>query len=100
MVKLKYKYDRGMLMEIGDIRIRLVQKLTGALRAIASFTIDECFVVHDVKIFERDGEHYIAMPNRRSSTGEYLDIVHPINTETRELIRSALLAQYFRLQQS
>ncbi len=81
-------------MEIGDVRIRLVQRADGILRAVASITIDGCFVVHDIKIFERDGESFIAMPSRKTPDGEYKDIAHPINTETREAIREAILKQY------
>ncbi len=81
-------------MEIGDVRIRLVQRAEGILRAVASITIDGCFVVHDIKIFERDGECFIAMPSRKTPDGEYKDIAHPINTETRERIRDLILRQY------
>lgn len=81
-------------MEIGDVRIRLVQNTEGILRAVASITIDGCFVVHDIKIFERDGETFIAMPSRKTPDGEYKDITHPINSETREHIRDAILTQY------
>ncbi len=81
-------------MEIGDVRIRLVQNTEGILRAVASITIDGCFVVHDIKIFEREGECFIAMPSRKTPDGEYKDIAHPINSETRERIRDAILTQY------
>ncbi len=84
-------------MEIGDVRIRLVQNTEGILRAVASITIDGCFVVHDIKIFERDGEKFIAMPSRKTPDGEYKDIAHPINSETRERIRDAILTQYAQL---
>lgn len=81
-------------MQIGDVRIRLIQKADGILRAVASVTIDECFVVHDIKVFERDGECFIAMPSRKTSDGEYKDIAHPINSETRQLLQDAILEQY------
>ncbi len=81
-------------MQIGDVRIRLIQKKDGILRAVASVTIDECFVVHDIKVFERDGECFIAMPSRKTSDGEYKDIAHPINSETRKLLQDAILAEY------
>ncbi len=80
-------------MTINDVRIRLVRK-EGILRAIASITIDDCFVVHDIKIFERDGERFIGMPSRRTSDGEYKDIAHPINTETRARLQEAILSRY------
>ena len=54
-------------------------------------TIDDCFVVHDIKIIEGQEGYFIAMPSRKASDGEYKDIVHPINTETREMIISVIL---------
>ena len=80
-------------MQIGDVRVRLVHK-EGILRAIASVTIDGCFVVHDIKIFERDGENFIGMPSRKTSEGEYKDIAHPINAETRAQLQEAILGRY------
>ncbi len=81
-------------MNISDIRIRLVTKDDSKLKAIASFTIDEAFVVHDVKIIEGTNGNFIAMPSKQAPSGEYKDIVHPRNTETREQISAAILAAY------
>lgn len=81
-------------MEIGDVRIRLVHRNDGILRAVASITIDGCFVVHDIKIFERDGACFIAMPSRKTPDGEYKDIAHPIDTETRTRLQELILAKY------
>lgn len=81
-------------MEIGDVRIREVRNTEGKLRAVASITIDGCFVVHDIKIFERDGEYFIAMPSRKTSDGTFKDVAHPLNSETRELVQSAILGKY------
>jgi len=81
-------------MELSDIRIRIVKQDDKKLKAVASMTIDGCFVVHDIKIIEgRDGL-FISMPSRKTPDGEYKDIVHPINTETREMIRNAILTAY------
>lgn len=81
-------------MNITDIRIRLVTKEDSKLKAVASFTIDNIFVIHDVKIIEGSNGNFIAMPSKQSPNGEYRDIVHPLNTETREQISSAILAAY------
>ncbi len=81
-------------MEISDVRIRLIHRPEGMLRAVASITIDACFVVHDIKIFEREDQLFIAMPSRKTSDGEYKDIAHPLNSETRERIQTAILEQY------
>lgn len=80
-------------MKITDVRVRMVSK-DEKLKAVASVTFDECFVVHDIKVISgRDGL-FISMPSRKTPEGEYKDIVHPINTETREMIREAILAEY------
>ena len=81
-------------MKVDDIRIREVRHSDGRLRAVASITIDDCFVVHDIKIFERDGELFIAMPSRRTADGEYKDIAHPLNQETRDMLQKLILGRY------
>lgn len=84
-------------MKISDIRIRLVKKDDSKLKAVASMTIDESFVVHDIKIIQGAESVFISMPSRKTPDGEYKDIVHPINTPTREMIREAILAEYERV---
>ena len=64
------------------------------LKAVASFTIDNAFVVHDVKIIDGANGNFIAMPSKQAPGGDYRDIVHPLNTETREQISAAILAAY------
>ncbi len=81
-------------MKISDVRVRIVKKDDSKLKAVASITIDECFVVHDIKVIEGNQGYFIAMPSRKTPDGEYKDTVHPLNTETREEIRSAILAEF------
>ena len=82
-------------MKITETRVRLVKKDDGKLKAVASITIDDCFVVHDVKILEgNDGECFIAMPSKKTPEGEYKDIAHPIKTETREYLISEILSAF------
>ena len=81
-------------MKISDVRVRLVKKDENRLKAVASITIDECFVVHDIKLIDGKEGLFMSMPSRKTPDGEYKDIVHPINTETREQIRTAILAAY------
>lgn len=78
-------------LKISDVRVRLVQKEDSKLKAVASMTIDDCFVVHDIKVIEGQEGYFIAMPSRKASDGEYKDIVHPINTETRKMIIDVVL---------
>ena len=73
-------------MKITDVRVRIVKKDDSKLKAVASITIDDCFVVHDIKVIEGSERYFVAMPSRKSSEGEHKDIAHPINTETREMI--------------
>ena len=87
-----------IILKISDIRIRLVTKDDSKLKAVASITIDDCFVVHDIKIIEGKEGYFISMPSRKTPDGEYKDIVHPINTPTREQIREAIMVEYEKVQ--
>ena len=80
-------------MQITDVRIRKVEK-EGKMKAVVSITIDEEFVVHDIKVIEGEKGLFIAMPSRKASDGEYRDIAHPINSETRDRIQSLILEAY------
>ena len=77
----------------------MVSKTDSKLKAVASFTIDGSFVVHDIKIIEDSNGTFIAMPSRQTPDGKYKDIVHPLNTETREQISSVILAEYEKAKQ-
>ena len=81
-------------MKISDVRIRLVNKDDNKLKGVASITIEDCFVVHDIKVILGNDGLFIAMPSRKTNDGEYKDIAHPLNTETRELIKNAILMAY------
>lgn len=81
-------------MDITDVRVRLVQKDDSKLRAVASVTFDECFVVHDIKVIEGNDGNFIAMPSRKTPDGEFKDIAHPIKTDVRANIISAVISAY------
>lgn len=81
-------------MRISDVRIRLVNKEDNKLKAVASVTFDDCFVVHDIKVIDSADGAFIAMPSRKTNNGEYKDIAHPLNTETREDLKQAILTAY------
>lgn len=80
-------------MQITDVRIRKIEK-EGKMKAVVSITIDEEFVIHDIKIIEGEKGMFIAMPSRKTAEGEYKDIVHPIKSSTRELIQNLILQKY------
>lgn len=80
-------------MQITDVRVRKVAK-EGKLKAVVSITMDEEFVVHDIKVIEGEKGLFIAMPSKKALDGEYRDIAHPINSATRERIQSIILEKY------
>ena len=80
-------------MNITDVRVRRVAKEV-KMKAVVSITIDEEFVVHDIKVIEGEKGLFIAMPSRKATDGEYRDIAHPINSETRERIQGIILEKY------
>ena len=80
-------------MEITDVRVRKVAK-EGKMKAIVSITLDDEFVVHDIKVIEGEKGLFIAMPSKKASDGEYRDIAHPINSNTRDRIQKIILESY------
>ena len=80
-------------MKITDVRIRKIAE-EGKMKAIVSITLDDEFVVHDIKVIEGEKGLFIAMPSRKTTTGEYKDIAHPINSQTREQIQDIILKEY------
>ena len=84
------------MINITDVKIT---KIEGNMRVkgIASITIDDSFIVHDIKILEGKSGLFVAMPSRRTPSGEFKDIVHPINSETREIIQKAILSEYEKI---
>lgn len=80
-------------MNITDVRVRRVAK-EGKMKAVVSITIDEEFVVHDIKVIEGEKGLFIAMPSSKATDGEYRDIAHPINSATREKIQNIILEKY------
>lgn len=81
-------------MTITDVRVRIVKKDDSKLKAVASVTFDDCFVVHDIKVIEGQDKLFIAMPSRKTPEGEFKDIAHPINTSTREALEAEILKRY------
>ena len=80
-------------MRITDVRVRKMTQ-DSKMKAIVSITIDDEFVVHDIKVIEGEKGLFIAMPSKKASDGEYRDIAHPINSTTRELIQQIILDSY------
>ena len=81
-------------MQITDVRVRKVVAKGGKLEAVVSITIEDEFVVHDIKVIEGEKGLFIAMPSRKAADGEYRDTAHPINSETRERMQKLILEKY------
>ncbi len=80
-------------MQITDVRVRKITK-EGKMKAIVSITLDDEFVVHDIKVIEGEKGLFIAMPSKKAADGEYRDIAHPINSTTRDTIQRIILEHY------
>lgn len=86
--------DKGdKRMQITDVRVRKITK-EGKMKAVVSITLDDEFVVHDIKVIEGEKGMFIAMPSKKAADGEYRDIAHPINSGTRELLQRIILDAY------
>ena len=83
-------------MKVTDVRIRKIQE-EGKMKAIVSVTFDNEFVVHDIKIIDGQNGLFVAMPSRKMADGEFRDIAHPINAETRKKIQDAIFEEYDRI---
>ena len=81
-------------MNITDIRVRIVNNSNDKLKAVASITIDDELVVHDIKIINGEKGYFLSMPSRKTAEGEFKDIVHPIKTEVREQLKEQILKAY------
>ncbi len=81
-------------MKISSVSVRKITKENSRLKGIASVLIDESFAIHDIRIIEGDNGLFIAMPSRKTATGEYKDVCHPINPEVRKMFEDAIFAEY------
>ena len=80
-------------MNITDVHVRKITQ-EGKMKAVVSITLDDVFVVHDIKVIEGEKGLFLAMPSKKTADGEYRDIAHPINSATRELIQNKILDAY------
>ena len=87
-------------LKITDIRIRLIPNGDSKLKAVATITIDNCFVVHDIKVLEGNQGYFVSMPSRKTPDGQYKDVAHPLNTPTREELNKAVLAEFEKAKES
>ena len=90
---MRMKMKGADTMNITDVRVRKVAK-EGKMKAVVSITIDEEFVVHDIKVIEGEKGYFIAMPSKRTPDEQFRDVAHPINPQMREELEDAILARF------
>ncbi len=83
-------------MKVTTVTIRKLEKENSKLRGVASITLDDCFVIHDIRILDGDNGLFTAMPNRKTTAGTYRDTAHPINAECRKMIDDAIFNEYMK----
>lgn len=81
-------------MKITSVSVRITEKEDSRMKGIASVLLDDCFAVHDIRIIEGDNGLFIAMPSRKTATGAYRDVAHPISTECRKLFEDSVIEAY------
>lgn len=81
-------------MKITSVNVRITEKEDSRMKGIASILLDDCFAIHDIRIIEGDNGLFIAMPSRKTTTGGYRDIAHPITPECRKVFETAVLDAY------
>ena len=81
-------------MKITSVNVRKINKESSRMKGIASVLLDDSFAVHDIRIIEGDNGLFIAMPSRKTATGGYRDIAHPINSETRQVFEKEMIEAY------
>lgn len=81
-------------MKITSVNVRKIEKEGSRMKGIASVLIDDCFAIHDIRIIEGENGLFIAMPSKKTPSGDYRDIAHPINPETRTVFEEAILEAY------
>jgi stage V sporulation protein G len=83
-------------VEITRVTVREIDM--NMVKGIASIILDDCFVVHDLRVVDGDRGYFVAMPSRKLPNGDFKDIAHPLNSETREMIQEAVLRAFFKMQ--
>ncbi len=87
-------------MKITSVTVRKFEREGNRMKGIATVVVDDAFAIHDIRIIEGDNGLFIAMPSRKTATGEYKDIAHPINTEIRTMFQDAILEEYNKVEEA
>lgn len=81
-------------MKVTSVNVKKIEKENSRMKGIASILLDDMIAIHDIRIISGDNGLFVAMPSRKTATGDYRDIVHPISPEGREIIETAILSEY------
>ncbi len=81
-------------MQVTSVNVRKIEKEGSRMKGIASIVLDDSFAIHDIRVIEGDNGMFIAMPSRKTATGSYRDIAHPINPDMRKVLQDAILEGY------
>ncbi len=81
-------------MKITSVNVRIAESADSKMKGIASVIVEDCFAIHDIRIIDGDKGLFVAMPSRKTSTGEYRDVAHPITAECRKIFNDAILDEY------
>lgn len=84
------------MLNITNVKVVKISE-KNRMKAVASITIDDCFVVNDIKVLEGENGLYISMPSRKTLNGDFKDVAHPINSETRNLIQESIINKYTQM---
>ncbi len=84
-------------MKITSVNVKIIESENGKMKAIASVVVDDCFAIHDIRIIEGEKGLFIAMPSRKTSSGEYRDVAHPITPECRKMFEDTILEEYRKM---
>ena len=81
-------------MKVTSVKVKKIEKENSRMKGIASILLDDMIAIHDIRIISGDNGLFVAMPSRKTATGDYRDIVHPISQEARDIVESAIIEEY------
>ncbi|MBE6160947.1 MAG: septation regulator SpoVG [Firmicutes bacterium] len=87
-------------MEITSVNVHKIEREGKRIKGLATVVVDDSFAIHDIRIIEGDNGLFIAMPSRKTPTGDYRDIAHPINPDVRKMFEDAIFEEYNKPEES
>lgn len=85
-------------MKVTSVNVKKIEKENSKMKGIASILLDDLIVIHDIRIINGENGLFVAMPSRKTATGGYRDVVHPITSEGRQLIETAIIDEYNKIE--